>query len=352
MKNITFSMLLCASLLILNGCQRQKIWYLFLNCFVDIAPGRFHLEKDHKMIFIPVVSSHSPDKKNNDTEYLFIMIHGGGLNAEKTFETGEKVVKCIEKPKDRFLVVAPQFIEGVKVEEKGLLFWDRKWRSGGMSLSLGVNEDLPGISSFEAIDKLINVSIIQNPNIHNVVIFGHSAGGQFVVRYAATNNLHETLVKNGITIRYVVANPSSYPYLNETRYRLDAKGEILNTSVEELAECPDYNEYKYGMDNLYGYAKTLSKPTIQKRILTRPVIFLLGVEDTDRNWSLDKSCGAEAQGKNRYERGILYRHHLKSLTKDKQNPQHIWIEIPGVGHNAAEVFTHPEFISKLKTLDF
>jgi len=81
-------------------------------------------------------------------------------------------------------------------------------------------------------------------------------------------------------------------------------------------------------------------------------MFLLGAEDTGRGWMLDKHCEAEAQGKNRYERGILYRHHLSSFVKVISNPQHIWIKIPEVGHNSTEMFTHTKFIKKIKTLDF
>ena len=108
--------------------------------------------------------------------------------------------------------------------------------NGGLSLSTGLNDGLPSLSSFEVIDRLIDVSVKQNPNIHRIIILGHSAGGQFVVRYAAINNQHEPLLKKGITVRYIVANPSSYPYLNETRYQLNSKGEVLKTSKEELAD--------------------------------------------------------------------------------------------------------------------
>lgn len=341
-----------STLLSLSGCQSQNIWYLVLNCVVDIAPSRFNLEEDHKKISIPIVTSHPLDGINHNTEYLIIMIHGGGLNAEGTFETAAKVIEGLKKPKDHFLVLAPQIIEGVKLDETGLLFWDKKWKGGGLSLSTGLNDGLPSLSSFEVIDRLIDVSVKQNPNIHRIIILGHSAGGQFVVRYAAINSRHEPLVKKGITVRYVVANPSSYPYLNETRYQLNSKGEVLKTSKEELADCSGFNGYKYGTDNLYGYAENLSKQTIRTRLLTRPVMFLLGAEDTDRGWMLDKTCEAEAQGKNRYERGMLFQHHLRTFTKSIQNSQHIWMEIPGVGHNSAEMFTHSEFITKLKTLDF
>jgi hypothetical protein len=334
----------------LMGCQ--SLWYQFLNISVDIAPDRFVFEKDHEKLSIPIVTSHPLDKNNYETAYLIIMIHGAGLNAFKTFATGQKIIESLGMPKIRFWVLAPQIIEGVKLDEKGLLFWDRRWRSGGMSLSTGLNKDLPSLSSFEVIDRLIDVAIKLNPGINRIVILGHSAGGQFIVRYAAINSRHESLEQQGISIRYVVANSSSYPYLDPIRFHVDSEGEMLITSREVLVSCPGYNKYKYGLEELYGYAETLSLQIIRTRLLTRPVMFVLGMADSDRDWGLDKSCEADVQGENRYERGLLYRRHLKAFAKSPPKSRHIWLEIPEVGHEATEIFTHPRFITELKTLDF
>jgi len=339
-----------SALLSLSGCQ--SLWYLFLDAVVDIAPNRFTFEEDHKKLSIPIYSSHPLTENNNKFDYLIVIVHGAGLNAGKTFETGQQIIESLKIDKSRMMILAPQFLEGVDLDEKGLLFWDQRWRNGGKSLSTGLNKDLPKLSSFEVLDRLIDVVTKQNPNMRRIIILGHSAGGQFVLRYAAINNRHELLERQGVFIRYIVANPSSYFYLDETRYQTNEKGEILKTAREELADCSSYNKYKYGMEDLYGYAETLSIQTIRMRLLTRPVIFLLGAEDIDRGLFVDKSCEVEAQGKNRYERGILYRHHLSYFVKKVPNSQHIWLEIPGTGHNSTEMFTHTKFITKLKTLDF
>jgi pimeloyl-ACP methyl ester carboxylesterase len=338
-----------SALLGLIGCQ--SLWYLILDAVVDIAPDRFTFEEDQKKTSIPIVTSHPLDKNNNETEYLVLMIHGGGLNAGGSFKTGQQIIEALKMPKDHFLVLAPQIIEGVKLEEKGLLFWDRKWREGGMSLSTRLNKDLPSLSSFEVMDRLIDGSIKLNPNIHKIIILGHSAGGQYVLRYAAINNRHELLKQRGISIRYVVANPSSYLYLDKTRYKFTSKGKLIKIQQEEFIDCPGYNKFKYGMEDLFGYAENISITTIHKRLLTRPVMFLLGTADTDRNWSVDKSCEGEAQGENRYQRGLLYKHHLGNYEKISLESQHIWLEIPEVGHDSTEIFTHPKFITKIKTLD-
>ena len=240
----------------------------------------------------------------------------------------------------------------MKLEEKGLLFWDQKWRGGGLSLSTGLNEDLPRVSSFEVVDRLIDHSVKMNPNINRIFIMGHSAGGQFVMRYAAINSRHEILEQQGISVRYVAANPSSYLYLNETRYQLNSKGQIQKVPQKKLYGCPNYNKYRYGLENLYGYAESISKETIKTRLLKRPIFFLLGVKDKKRNWSLDKSCEGDVQGENRYQRGLVYKYHLNQVAGGSFATQHIWLEIQEVGHDATEILTHSKFIEKLIALDF
>jgi len=350
MRKIIFIALMISTLLGLIGCQ--SLWYQLLNIIVDIAPDRFVIEEDHQKLSIPIVTSHPLNKNNNETDYPIIMIHGAGLNADKMYTTGQQIIESLKMPKDRFWVLASQIIVGVKLDEKGLLFWDRRWRSGGMSLSTGLNQDLPSLSSFEVIDRLIDFAVKLNPGIRRIIILGHSAGAQFIVRYAAINNGHEFLGKQGISIRYVVANSSSYPYLDQTRFHFNSAAEILITSREELMNCPSYNKYKYGLEELYGYAETLSPQIVRTRLLTRPIMFLLGTADTGRDWGLDKSCEADVQVKNRYERGLLYKHHLRSFVKSFPKSQHIWLEIPEVGHEATEILTHPRFITQLKALEF
>ena len=98
--------------------------------------------------------------------------------------------------------------------------------------------------------------------------------------------------------------------------------------------------------------KRLPPDLIRSRVMTRPVIFMLGTKDIGRGWVLDKSCEADMQGDNRYERGLLYKHHLGTFGENYPKSQHVWLEIPGVGHDATEMFTHSILIDKLKALDF
>ena len=343
MKSIGLIILTVLSIFLLGGCQ--KLWYVYLNNAVDIAPDRFTVEEKNQLVSLPIFTSRRLTTFNEDSEYLIILIHGGGLNAEKSLIAGERFAESLGIHKRQSVIVAPQFLEGVDADEKDLLVWNRTWRSGGWSGKQDKGQ--PEINSYEILDRLLYSILESHPNIHSTVMMGHSAGGQFVLRYAAVNNHHESFEKQGMSIRYVVVNPSSYVYLDGTRYHLDQEGKAKKTSQAILADCPAYNNYKYGLDHLFGYAEAFSAEIIRSRLLKRPVLFLLGKADTKRGWSLDKSCEAESQGRNRYERGILYKYHLSDYLQKNTTSNHIWIEIKDVGHNALDMYSHPYFIQKM-----
>jgi len=54
-------------------------------------------------------------------------------------------------------------------------------------------------------------------NLRSIVLAGHSGEGQFMQRYAAVNQMEQKL---GVSIRYVVANPSSYLYFEGQLHQL------------------------------------------------------------------------------------------------------------------------------------
>ena len=137
------------------------------------------------------------------------------------------------------------------------------------------------------------------------------------------------LNSEGIRLRYVVANPSSYAYFSPQR---PVKFDIAN--------CPGFNDWKYGMQNLPDYAGGRGAQQLEQDYVSRDVTYLLGQQDTDPNHpALDKSCEAETQGAYRLMRGHNYFDYLK-----QRHPQlgHRLVEVPGVGHDGDKMFTSPE----------
>ena len=218
---------------------------MFLSYVVDVGPDRFTFEQESVQLSIPVFTSHSLTGADENLAGLIIIVHGAGLNAGKSFDTASSIIQQLGVSREQYVVVAPQFLEGIEPEEKGLLFWGRRWRSGGTSLSEDPNQGLPGVSSFEVMDRLTRSLAENDPGVQRVWLIGHSAGGQFVSRYAAVNNIHEILHEHEISISYVVANPSSYLYLDASRYRLRQDGEIVQVTTEGLAICDGFDDYKY-----------------------------------------------------------------------------------------------------------
>ena len=73
-------------------------------------------------------------------------------------------------------------------------------------------------------------------------VAGHSGGAQVVQRYAIAGKGELALTGEGVGVRYVVANPSSYAYFSAER-----------PEPAIAAACPDYNHWKYGMEARPAY---------------------------------------------------------------------------------------------------
>jgi pimeloyl-ACP methyl ester carboxylesterase len=135
-------------------------------------------------------------------------------------------------------------------------------------------------------------------------VIGHSAGAQFLSRFAA-------FIPNQAR-RIVIANPSTWV-------------------LPSLADAPPY-----------GFRGVPSAETLLQRYLAAPVTVLLGQEDT-RSKNLVQNDEAEAQGATRFVRGESTFHQAEAVAR-----QHGWpfnwrlLEVPGVGHNARSIFASPE----------
>lgn len=216
------------------------------------------------------------------------------------------------------LVVAPRFpIRDDSVNPNIQLYWSfYGWSQGDAS----ANDDVR-ISSYAVLDELID-RVRHLP----IVVAGFSGGGQFAARYAA-GTAREPL-------RFVITNPSSFLY-----WTADRPG----TPPEQLAACPDYNDYRYGLDDLNPYMAEAGEVSLLRRFGEREVIYLLGDADNDpRSSSMDTTCGAQAEGPNRFERGQRYWAYLPSVFGPAIHTRHRLIVVPRVSHNVHAMFQHPD----------
>lgn len=271
-------------------------------------------------------------------ERAFLMVHGTNRNAEDYYRWAlASTMAASETAKT--IVIVPHFKSrgGGDSVEVGELEWSGGgWASGELAVS-------GRTTSYDVIDQVLEIlnSTERFPDLKEVVVAGHSAGGQFVQRYAAVNRMEARM---HVPVRYVAANPSSYLYLNELRMQLGAtcseNGQCTGRFVKywDGSNCTTYNQYRYGLEKRTGYAAGTSEENILGLYPRRSVTYIVGSLDTrvdDPN--LDRSCRAIAQGANRKERGLIFYNYMKT----QFNAVHRLEIAPGCGHSAVCVFAGP-----------
>lgn len=145
-------------------------------------------------------------------------------------------------------------------------------------------------------------------------LLGHSAGGQFLARFAA---FYPTEAQ-----RIVAGNPGSHLFPRR--------------------------DWDFG----YGFGKLpaeISDDAALQRYLAAPLTIYLGTGDilTDSE-NLDKSPEAQRQGPNRYTRGLACFEFAQKLAAER-GWQFNWrkVETPGIGHDGGGMFAAPEMAAAL-----
>ncbi len=173
---------------------------------------------------VPYYRNRPLNKTAKGVKRAVIMIHGHGRNVRGYFESALRGVQRACKL-DETLVVAPHF-QAVYAEKSTLpkpdkpakdeIYWEgvSGWKRAGQSTA----RRSPQLSSFEVVDHLVKALSDKRkfPNLKEVVIAGHSAGGQYVQRYAmlsAEPDRHQRRLK----FSYIVTNPGSYAYVRRER---------------------------------------------------------------------------------------------------------------------------------------
>jgi hypothetical protein len=309
-----------------------------------ICSQRITLEIDGVPMKIPYCRNYALGTGSEALERAVVVIHGASRTAGNYFNYVMNALAQVEGADTKTIILAPQFLieEDIQSNKLGdeILYWsDGGWKRGDKSKTTDQNPRPVRISSFSVLDVILEKLSDREkfPNLVQIVIVGHSAGGQFVNRYAAGSHMPTVLSqRSNIQIRYIVANPSSYLYFNEVR-RVD--GSLDQFSVPNTADCPEYNEYKYGLEDLNNYMSTIGRQQLETQYGEREVIYLLGGEDIDPNSSqLDLSCAAMLQGSNRFERGIIYYNYLLQHFGYDITTRHKNVIIDGVGHSASDMF--------------
>ena len=311
---------------------------------LDIPPQRLKIQNATDC-YIPYISNYPLNKKNDDIQHVILAIHSSNHDAIMAYNNCMELINTRNDLKKSTLVIAPQFLmekHVVNNTEKNLLFW-KVYPFWGSSTSMTKSADKNlKISAYSILSEIIAelCSKTTFPNIQKITVLGHSAGGQFVNRFAASNTVEfDTARPAGIQCKYIVMNPSSYVYFSPKR---SVNGSVRNFSIpppEVMEEYPGYNNYGYGLDKLYLYHRQsgLTPEKIRQMYPQRNVVYLLGEKDCQTDSSMSVHPHAMLEGKNRLERGRIYYGHLvDEFGQDIRNNQRI-VLIPNVGHSGRDM---------------
>ena len=254
-----------------------------------------------------------------------IVLHGRLRTADEYYISAHTAQVAAGDDGKSALMIVPQFLADVDIEAHKLpadtLRWSLVGWEGG-DAALAPNP----VSSFEALDAILAKLSDRRvfPNLKQVVVAGHSGGGQVAQRYAIAGKGEAALSRQHIDIRYVVANPSSYAYFSKER-----------PLPAIAASCAGYDNWKYGMDGRPPYLADVTPAALEQRYVDRDVIYLLGTLDTKP--AADKSCMGEAQGASRYARGRAYADAMAK--RNHGTPNHRVWDVAGVGHDGDKMLT-------------
>jgi pimeloyl-ACP methyl ester carboxylesterase len=271
-----------------------------------------------------------------DITRAVLVLHGRLRNADVYYRSAKTAQAAAGDAGKAAIMIVPQFLADIDVDAYHLPADTLRWSLEGWEGGDPAVGPTPA-SSFDALDAILARLADRRlfPNLKQVVVAGHSGGGQVVQRYAIAGRGESALSREHIAIRYVVANPSSYAYFSAER-----------PEPSIAASCPGYNNWKYGMEARPPYLAAPTPPALEQRYVERQVIYLLGTLDTNPNHpALDKSCMAQAQGPYRYARGHSYAAVMQA--RDGGTPNHKLWDVAGVGHNGDGMLTSPCGLSAL-----
>ncbi len=228
----------------------------------------------------------APDEKS--LTQALIAIHGYTRDATRTFAAASHAA-ANAGASARTLIVAPIFPVPAPEDEKchfhdvptaaptDALWHCGAWARGGAALNAPV-------TSFAAMDALVEKIARAYTRVRVVTIAGFSAGAQFVQHYAGFADVQSAPV----LLRYVIADPSEFVYFDPGR------------PVATNAACPDANDWKFGTDRLPADLGR-SAAAARAAYAASDIRYLAGSLDTGAGPGtayrlLEKNCAAEQQG--------------------------------------------------------
>jgi pimeloyl-ACP methyl ester carboxylesterase len=252
-----------------------------------------------------------------------IIVHGVLRDADYYYDTGV-ISADAARALPQTLVIAPQFVEHSELAGQEVspetLYWNGQWPGGSDAVAPAP------ISTYDVFDAMIaRLSDARLfPKMREIVLIGHSAGGQILQRYAVVGKAPQLDPGARVPVHVVVSNPSSYFYFTDWR-------------PVPQHDCADFDQWRYGLRDAPRYVSG-SAAELESRYVRRHVTYLMGTADTDpKEDDLDKSCGGEAQGPYRFARAKYYIAYIGGRHAGGTDQDYAFVQ--GVPHDNRRMFT-------------
>lgn len=223
-----------------------------------------------------------------EKDAVFIAFHGFG-------RAGAEYCKALRKLAEErnMLIVCPELTERK--------YPGAEWYQEGGIMDADGHIREKEERTFSAADRIVAEVKNRTQAAGKIILFGHSAGGQFVHRWALLGG------KKGVDV-IAVANSGWFT-------------------------MPDRDiDYPYGIKNVGVTDKELAEA------FAKPVILFMGGNDVERNPPFRDTPEADAQGMNRMERCMNYFRQCKAKAEELRVPFRWKLEtVEGVAHQGVKM---------------
>ena len=231
-------------------------------------------------------------------------------------------------------------------EDNWVVYQRSNWEMGGISHAPPMNSS---VTFYSVLDKMIGQLNNRTlyPNLNQVVVAGHSLGGQASLRYGMTRKQRHY----DSNVRFWVGNPGSYTWLT-TGIETKPNPSPITQNQEDCSGTVD--KWPYGFGNrsaLTKYARTRifeDVPAAINLFRWRTVHYAFGLLD---NGGGDTHCEAQYQGYNHLQRGSNFVMSLANMPEGWPT-NHSLSYVAGVSHQDYEMLAATQSMNYIFTSDY
>lgn len=225
-----------------------------------------------------------------------------------------------------------------------LVWKGSQWSAGGDSQYPAPRSDdreQGGVSSYYVMDELLKYFANKDrfPHMKQIVVAGHSLGGQMTQRYAVLTKITESL---HVPVTFWIANPNSYAWLETSR-------------PEDVSECPEYDDYRMGFHSFNAYPMNYGaelvaqgRGALRKNYEAKNLAYARGRRDEG---SANDDCASMAQGRNRNERFLNFIHAFKPTCSNPKGLCHT-VDYIEAGHDSEDMFSSRAGLTRIFSDNF